>query len=285
MRISAIAYMLATLFGTVIASGSFLDRLNFTSTDQLFVTEFANHGHAFINAASIPMRTNLKRRSLKEEAIGGVPKKFNIIDRVFGASSSSDGASTISSRQRRPLSATERAQNLNRASMLKENFISPANGTDVITHPIAVIKCSNQTLCIQPKLQLLPTYDVYYCKHVGHGVRFYFLVKEGLLLHPNIRLVDDINKAQIVVYLPVSAPWEISECSDPKFKSRTVVLDEADDQNLIEPGASPCLQNSMQSNRTDHHSHGDVNYCHLWRLLCAVNGAVSFIRNDTITES
>lgn len=285
MRISAISCMLSTLLGTVIASRSFLDRLNFTSTDQLFVTGFANHGHAFINAASNSMRTNLKRRSLKEEAVGGVPKKLNIIDEVFGASSSSDAESTISSRQRRLFSATARAQNLNRASMLIENFISPANGTDVITHPIAVIKCSNQTLCIQPKLQLLPTYDVYYCKHVGHGVRFYFLVKEGLLLHPNIRLVDDINKAQIVVYLPVSAPWEISECSDAKFKSKTVVLDEADDPNLMEPGASPRPLNSTRSNTTDHHSHGDGNYFYLGLLLCAVNGAVGFIRNDTVTES
>jgi hypothetical protein len=120
-------------------------------------------------------------------------------------------------------------------SIHDNGFFSPSNGTDIITHPIAVIKCANQTLCVSPKLQLQEMYDVYYCKHLGHGVRFYFLVKEGLLLHPNIRLVDDINKAQVIVYLPVSAPWEKSECSDLKFKSKTIVLDEGDGQQLFEP--------------------------------------------------
>ena len=115
------------------------------------------------------------------------------------------------------------------------SFVSPANGTDVLSHPISVIKCSNQTRCIQPKLQLTPTYDVYFCKHVGHGVRFYFLAKEGLLLHPNIRLVEDINSADVIVYLPVSAPWEKSECSKPEYKSKTVVLDEGDGPHLFEP--------------------------------------------------
>ena len=114
-------------------------------------------------------------------------------------------------------------------------FVSPSRGTDVLTHPIAVIKCANQTLCIQPKLQLTETYDVYYCKHVGHGVRFYYLAKEGLLLHPNIRMVHDIDKAQMIVYLPESSPWHKSECSKPEYKSRTIVLDEGDGPQLFEP--------------------------------------------------
>ena len=121
------------------------------------------------------------------------------------------------------------------ATLPVNSFISPANGTDILSHPIAVIKCSNQTLCIQPKLQLTPKYDVYFCKHVGHGVRFYFLAKEGLLLHPNIRLIDDISKADIIVYLPVSAPWHKSECNKSEYKSKTVVLDEGDGQQLFEP--------------------------------------------------
>ena len=54
-------------------------------------------------------------------------------------------------------------------------FVSPSNGTDISTHPIAVIKCFNQTQCIQPKLQLVKSYDAYLCKHIGQGVRFYFL--------------------------------------------------------------------------------------------------------------
>ena len=228
---SVISYMLATLVTTIIASRSLLDRPNSTSIDQQFMSGSANYEEGFLKAAAA--RT---RRSSKEEVAGRVPKKMSIIDRVFGASSNSDAVSTTVNARRRPLAATSRPQTF--GSILQENSISPANGTDVISHPIAVIKCSNQTLCIQPKLQLLPTYDVYYCKHVGYGVRFYYLVKEGLLLHPNIRLVEDINKAQIVVYLPVSAPWEKSECSDPKLKSKTVVLDEGDGQHLFEPGAS-----------------------------------------------
>ena len=75
-------------------------------------------------------------------------------------------------------------------------FASPSNGTDIVTHPIALIKCANQTQCIQPYLQLKRTFDIYYCKHVGHGVRFYFLVKQGLLLHPNLRFVAVGNRAE-----------------------------------------------------------------------------------------
>jgi hypothetical protein len=115
------------------------------------------------------------------------------------------------------------------------SFTSPANGTDIITHPISVIKCANQTMCIHPRLQLQKKYDVYYCKHLGHGVRFYFLVMEGLLLHPNIRMIDDIEKAEVIVYLPESSPWHKSECNNPKYKSKTIVLDESDGPDLFEP--------------------------------------------------
>ena len=61
------------------------------------------------------------------------------------------------------------------ASETRPLFVSPSNGTDILTHPIAVIKCFNQTQCIQPKLQLVKSYDAYLCKHIGQGVRFYFL--------------------------------------------------------------------------------------------------------------
>jgi hypothetical protein len=115
------------------------------------------------------------------------------------------------------------------------SLTSPANGTDIITHPISVIKCANQTMCIHPRLQLQEKYDVYFCKHLGHGVRFYFLVMEGLLLHPNIRMIEDIEKAQVIVYLPESSPWQKSECNNPKYKSKTIVLDESDGPDLFEP--------------------------------------------------
>ena len=46
--------------------------------------------------------------------------------------------------------------------------------------PMAAIGCLNQTRCIQPQLQLRQHFFVYYCKHVGHGVRFYFLVRKSI---------------------------------------------------------------------------------------------------------
>jgi hypothetical protein len=119
---------------------------------------------------------------------------------------------------------------------------SPSNGTDIIRNPIPLIKCANQTMCIQPHLQLQRTYKVYYCKHVGHGVRFYFLVKEGLLLHPNLHLVDNGDKADVVVYLPVSADWDKTECNNPRWRNKTLVLDEGDWPTLFEaPGKTDWL--------------------------------------------
>jgi len=93
-------------------------------------------------------------------------------------------------------------------------------------------------------LQLKEQFKVYYCKHVGHGVRFYFLVKEGLLLHPNIHLVSSPEEADVVIYLPVSADWHKTECRDPLLRNKTVVLDEGDYPQLFHPedGAGPFLQ-------------------------------------------
>jgi len=50
-----------------------------------------------------------------------------------------------------------------------------------IFNPIAALSCLNQTQCIKPVLQLKEHFNVYYCKHVGHGVRFYFLVSNASL--------------------------------------------------------------------------------------------------------
>ena len=112
---------------------------------------------------------------------------------------------------------------------------SPSNGTDIVTHPIALIRCANQTLCIQPQLQLTKHYNVYYCKHVSHGVRFYFLIREALLLHPNLHMVDDMDAADVIVYLPESAVWHKTECAAPRVKSKTIVLDETDGPHIFEP--------------------------------------------------
>lgn len=113
---------------------------------------------------------------------------------------------------------------------------SPFNGTDITSHPLALLRCSNQTLCVQPQLQLRKSYKVYYCKHASSsGVRFYFLIREALLLHPNIHFVDDPLSADVIVYLPGSAAWDKTECSVPALKTKTIVLDESDDSNLFEP--------------------------------------------------
>jgi len=110
--------------------------------------------------------------------------------------------------------------------------LSPSNGTD-LHHPVSLIKCNNQTRCVQPYLQLDTEYKVYYCKKVSHGVRFYYLVREGLLHHPNIHLVESPQEADIVVYLPESAAWKKTECADPQLRSKTVVLDEGDGPDLF----------------------------------------------------
>jgi hypothetical protein len=46
------------------------------------------------------------------------------------------------------------------------DFISPSNGTDILTRPVPLIRCENQTKCIRPELQLERKFKVYYCKSV-----------------------------------------------------------------------------------------------------------------------
>ena len=115
------------------------------------------------------------------------------------------------------------------------NWVSPSNGSDIRSHPTAVIRCQNQTTCVTPQLQLKRVYNIYYCAHVSYGVRFYFLVKEGLLLHPNVNIVTDPVKADLVFYLPGSADWRKSECNNPTYASKLVVLDEGDSPDIFRP--------------------------------------------------
>jgi hypothetical protein len=100
------------------------------------------------------------------------------------------------------------------ASVKHARWTSPSNGTDVLSDPVNVVRCFNQTMCIQPYLQLQRSYDIYMCKHIDYGVRFFFLVREGLLLHPNVRLVDSPETAELIVYLPGSSAWSKSECGN-----------------------------------------------------------------------
>lgn len=97
------------------------------------------------------------------------------------------------------------------------------------THAYSYMHCVNQSRCIEPELQLQPKLKIYYCKHpVTYGVRFYYLVREGLVLHPNVELVSDIDSSDYIVYLPGSAPWHKTECNHTRFASRLIVLDEFD---------------------------------------------------------
>lgn len=149
-------------------------------------------------------------------------------EEVLGEEDAYDESSSLLKKNER----SQRRRHLQSPS--QHNFISPSNGTD-ISSPVALIKCSNQTSCIHPYLQLQHVFKVYYCKHVGHGVRFYFLAREGLLQHPNLVLVDDMADADVIVYLPESAPWKKTECNRPEYFSKTVVLDESDGAHMFDP--------------------------------------------------
>jgi hypothetical protein len=70
-------------------------------------------------------------------------------------------------------------------------------------------------------------------RRVSYGVRFFYLVNEGLLLHPLLHLVDSPSAADIVLYLPESAAWERSECNKPEYASKLVVLDESDGPHVM----------------------------------------------------
>ncbi len=77
-------------------------------------------------------------------------------------------------------------------------YISFALGTDIVTDQNAVISCYNQSHCITPQLMLEKTFAVYFCKWVANGIRFWWLVRDAVLLHPRVRLVEDPAAADIV---------------------------------------------------------------------------------------
>lgn len=99
-------------------------------------------------------------------------------------------------------------------------FRSPYEGTDIISKPTKIVNCDKQTHCIAPALQLTRTFKVYYCKRVSHGVRFYYLIREGLTLHPKIQLVQSPEEAEVIIYLPESSNWAKSECRKPEYFSK-----------------------------------------------------------------
>lgn len=122
-------------------------------------------------------------------------------------------------------------------------YLSPRNGTDISTeHQGSLLMCPKQATCIVPELQLAKKLKIYLCKHpTGHGVRFYYIAREGLHMHPNVELLteDRIAEADFILYPPASAPWHLTECTDPAYKSRLIVLDEFDGHQLISPTVTP----------------------------------------------
>jgi hypothetical protein len=120
---------------------------------------------------------------------------------------------------------------------------SPRDGSDISPmHQMALLKCPHQSTCIVPELQLAKKLKVYLCKHpTRHGVRFYYIAREGLMMHPNVELLaeDRIAEADFIIYPPGSAPWHLTECTDPSFASRLIVLDEFDGHQLISPTITP----------------------------------------------
>ena len=118
--------------------------------------------------------------------------------------------------------------------------VSPRPGTDISgsQNQLSILRCPNQSKCIVPELQLKPKNKIYLCKHpVRHGVRFYFLIREGLLLHPNVVLVDEehVEEADYVFYLPGSSPWHRTECTNSSLADKLIVMDEFDGHSLFYP--------------------------------------------------
>lgn len=98
------------------------------------------------------------------------------------------------------------------------------------------LDCYNQSTCITPELQVQKIFSIYLCQKVGrHGSRFYYLLSDGLSKHPAVRMVDTIAAADFLFYLPGSAPWHRSECTDTSFADRLIVLDEFDGSFAFSP--------------------------------------------------
>jgi hypothetical protein len=130
--------------------------------------------------------------------------------------------------------------------------VSPRLGSDITSTPAQahILQCPNQSKCIVPELLLKPQLKVYLCKHpVRQGVRFYFLAREGLLLHPGVSLVpfEEIHTADFAVYLPGSAPWHRTECNMTSLADRLIVLDEFDGHSAFAPDGNPRVRDCVFS--------------------------------------
>lgn len=103
------------------------------------------------------------------------------------------------------------------------------------------LTCENQSKCIEPHLQLAILMKIYLCKHTSQGgVRFFYLVRDGLLLHPKVIWMENLNYDEVdyLIYLPNSSPWPKSECGNPNYANKLIVLDEFDGSLNFAPYAS-----------------------------------------------
>lgn len=101
------------------------------------------------------------------------------------------------------------------------------------------INCLNQSSCIQSELQVKRQFSIYMCKKVGrHGSRFYYLLSDGLERHPAVTVTEDIDAADLVLFLPSSSPWHKSECTNSSLADRLVIMDEFDGSSAFSPRKS-----------------------------------------------
>lgn len=223
-------------------------RLIYASSKEKLVEflDLEKHGHQHVNLGTFNT-TSIDQPALdllpleivdKHKPAEGAEKPIEFLDLE------EHGHQTQHSKTPAPKSTVKDEVQLHELGVTNHHPIySPRKGTDIDPpHQLAVLLCPNQSKCIVPELQLQIKVKVYLCKHpTRQGVRFYFLAKEGLLLHPNVQLLEekDIHSADFIVYLPGSSPWQKTECTDPSFGPKMLVLDEFDGHSLIAPTVTP----------------------------------------------
>lgn len=194
---------------------------------------------------SIEFLTEEEQQKHKPE--GGSNIHFGSGKRVGATVSSSTGAGSTADageggRTRSPKSS-KNTVDLHEITIENPHpLYSPHLGSDISPHNhMALLTCPNQSKCVVPELQLKRKYKIYFCSHPSRmGVRYYYLAREGFLLHPNVEMLpfDRVEEADFIVYLPGSAPWHLTECNRTSFGPRMMILDEFDGHSLVEPTIS-----------------------------------------------
>jgi hypothetical protein len=110
---------------------------------------------------------------------------------------------------------------------------TPRNGTDISSHARQqeILRCPNQAKCIVPELRLEREFKVYFCKNPKDtGLRFYFLAREGFLMHPGVKMVNTTAEADLLVLVSYSpgGDWSKTECSAPQDAQKLIILNEGD---------------------------------------------------------